>query len=71
MIVANFTDVDHPGTFGWNKLDFDSTGWPEVQTLSNPAGSNSTGTGTGPIPTETAESTASRLSNPIARIIKL
>ncbi|KFY06216.1 hypothetical protein V491_08777, partial [Pseudogymnoascus sp. VKM F-3775] len=70
--IANFTDVDHPGTFGWNKLDFDTTGWPEVQALSNstssdPTSSNPTGTGTGVSPTSTGESRASRLSNPFGR----
>ncbi|OBT76062.1 hypothetical protein VF21_03499 [Pseudogymnoascus sp. 05NY08] len=49
--IANFTDVLHPGTFGWNKLDLDATGWPEMRALSNPAGSNPTGTGTGAAPT--------------------
>ena len=76
MIVANFTDVHHPGTFGWNKLDFDTTGWPEVQALSNstssdPTSSNPTGTGTGVSPTSTGESRASRLFNPFARFFQL
>jgi arabinan endo-1,5-alpha-L-arabinosidase len=34
VTVANFTNVDHPATFGWNKLDFDEEGWPYVTTLS-------------------------------------
>ncbi|KFY43313.1 hypothetical protein V495_04018 [Pseudogymnoascus sp. VKM F-4514 (FW-929)] len=73
--IANFTDVHRVGTFGWNKLDFDITGWPEVRALSSPLGSNPTGTdptgtatGTSAAPTGTGESSASRLSNPIARI---
>ncbi|KFY47597.1 hypothetical protein V496_10546 [Pseudogymnoascus sp. VKM F-4515 (FW-2607)] len=63
--ISGYTDVDHPGTFGWNKLDFDRTGWPEVRTLSNPPG-----TGTGAVPANTGESGASRLTNPIARMVK-
>ncbi|KFY10816.1 hypothetical protein V492_04826 [Pseudogymnoascus sp. VKM F-4246] len=69
--IANATDVDHAGTFGWNKLDFDTTGWPEVRALSGfkPIARGSV-TGTGAVPTGTGESGASRLSNPIARIVK-